>query len=356
MAAEDGRARLVFDALADLHSRTNYLVDLVDQVGQDQGVAFGYSFDVTSIGTLTITSSGATGASPQAVTPAVLQVVVNEDPAIFLKIGKRDNLQLLGGGGKWAAGVARDAMMQFKTYLDLQLTNLLIGTTAFDTSATYHDNAAAATLTAAMFLQSKAKLLQNDGSNEENIACFVNPMFEASIHAIVGFTENSDRALDAGDIGVPMIGRVAGVPIFMSNSVPASRTVAGSASAIASNVLTITVAAGHGVVPGVKITTSGGDANITTAAAVSSVTATTIVAPLTSADDAANQAVTVTVYGTENIMCDRRHIHVAQQLMPGVRIVEESASTNDSLQIFNVWGKNARVGRTRIIHGPPSIA
>lgn len=78
------------------------------------------------------------------------------------------------------------------------------------------------------------------------------------------------------------------------------KTVVSTAWSVTSNVLTITVASGHGIVAGNLISfdtvTAGGD--LSPAAAVTSVTATTVVVPLTAANGSATEAGTITVENT----------------------------------------------------------
>ena len=353
MAAEDARLRTVIDEFVDLHSHSHYLVDICDQLGEPLGA--GYSIDVPSVGDMTVTSSGATGASAQSIAPDILRVIADKDPAIFIKLSKRDEVQLLKGT-QYGQKLSRQAFVQFKNYLDQQLVLHLLGVTAYSDAAAYHHNVAGADLTDGMILNARGKLLQNKGTLMENIALMVNPMMESAIMAIPGFATITDRTFELGAIGVKSVGSVAGIPVFSSNSIYSEREVAVTASEISSNVLTCTVASGHGLTAGVKIKTDGLDADQTTSTAITSVTATEVVLPLTASDDATNGAGNIIVQATENLLVDLSHVHVAQQMMPELEIVPYAESTNKALQISNIWGYNARVGRARVIYGPLTVS
>jgi hypothetical protein len=104
------------------------------------------------------------------------------------------------------------------------------------------------------------------------------------------------------------------------------------------------------------IKTSGATANVTTAAAITSVTATTVVVPKTASNDATNGAATITEQSSWNLLVDLPHNYIAKQRGPFIRQVPYYNRTSDSLQISLLYGVAYRVGRTRVLHSPPTSA
>lgn len=346
----DGRAKAVLSAMADLNSRTNYILDHMTVMSRE--VEKGDSLDIPSMSALTVATSGASDVSAETVTNAVLTLTVNRDPMINVDIPQLTKMQMLNGS--WAQQVAENGIRDLRNSMDTTLVGDLL-TLAYDSSATYHDNVAGDSLTSADILNAKAALLDNAGSRPEALKLFVSSFGEASIGAISAFVPNYTQS-EMGNLGIPKIGTVHGIPVYVSQSVKRGRTVAATASAIASNVITFTVAAGHNVVPGQKITSAGATTNITTAVAVTSVTATTIVAPLTASNDATNGAATITIDASENLLVDTSHQFVAYQAMPQTRVVPYELRHTDHLHIWSAWGAKGRTGRVRVLCSPRASA
>ena len=348
----DARAKAVINVLADLYSRSRYMFNLMFSLREPLGR--GDSIEVPSQSSVTVNSDGQTGASPESLTVSVLTLSANLHPFINVVLPAVDSLQLLDGN--WPTQTARQAITEMMNHVDTALSEYLI-TVAYDTSGTYHDNEASAALSGADILNCKAALLDQGGINMQDIALFVGPYGEASLMNISGFIPNFQLA-EQGQLGIPFLGSVYGIPVYMTTSVQRRRTVTSTAFANVSNVQTITVAAGHGLVPGVPVTfdtvTAGGD--VATATAVVSVTATTVVIANAGADASGTEAGTITIESTENIMCDRTHVYVAMQKLPTLRVVPDYDSTDDALQVSVVWGRIARAGRVRILHSPPTSA
>lgn len=352
----DARLKAVLSRLADLTSRTNYAVDKVRQLRQPLGR--GDIVEVPSIGSLTVTADGNAGAAPQSITTSVLSCQANLHPAIFAALPEVDAYQLMDGN--WASQVAEDAIVQLKNDMDEKfLRDYIALSLCYDTSATYHDNVAGDSLTDDDILNAKAALLANDGVRQENLALFVSSYGEGSIANISSFIPPAAMAISGEqklNLGIPMVGSVSGVPVYSTNSVLRNRSVASTAWDITSNVLTVTVAAGHGFVPGMLCTfdtvTAGGD--MSTPTAITSVTATTVVFAHTATDGSATEAGTLSSTTSYNVMLDRSQMFVAQQQFPKVRSVADYDSTDTALQVSAIWGRIGRAGRARVIHSPGS--
>lgn len=348
----DGRAKAVLEVLSDIYSRGKFAIDSVTPLREPLG--FGDLIDVPSIASLTVTASGATTTAPQAITTNVLTLNANLDPMINALLPHLAATQLLNG--KWAQAVAKQAMIMLKNSMDETFLQYLAETIAWVTgsAATYHDNVAGDTLTSADWLNAKAGILAQDGAQEQNLVAFVSPYAEGSIRSIAAFVPNFTEA-EKGNIGIPLLGRVHGVPVHTSNSIRRNKSVATTAASITTNVVTWTVAAGHGFVPGMLVTSTGMTVNLSTAAAITSTTATTIVAPLTGADGAMADGVGNVVDATSwNVMLDSAQVWTAQQGGPMARVVPDFQTTGDALQLSTIWGRIARAAYTRVIHSPGS--
>ena len=351
----DARSKKVLSALADLASRTNYVADKVNQLREPLGT--GDIIEVPNIGSLTVTANGATQTTPQSVTTSILSCQASLHPAIFAELPAADQAQLLDGN--WAAQLASQALIQLRNSIDTTLCNYLAASLAYDSAAAYHDNVASDSLAIADFANAIGALLAQGGAAMDNLAVFLHPFAYASMVSISGWQPNG-AAAEAGKLGIPLAGSVMGVPVFITASVPRRRTVASTAWAIvdAANTHTITVAVGHGIVPGIRVTfdtvTAAGD--IPTTATVTSVTATTVVTANTGVDANATEAGTITIEGCENLVFDRSQVHVGMQKMPGARIVPFYDKTSDALQVSSLWGRVGRAGYARVLMSPPSSA
>lgn len=348
----DARAKAVLQELADLYSRTDYIIDRATNLTEP--VKRGESIDIPSIGALTVYADGSSSQSAQSAAPTALNLIVDQHPWIPVElpaVAQEQNVD-----GLWASGVALQGLQQLKNSMDGTFANYLAKTICYDTASTptYHDNPEGDTLDVPDIAACKAGLLLNDGVVASRLALFLNPMGEANITSIAGFVPAVQKA-EQGMLGVEFLGSVQGVRCYTTNAVPRAITAAASASNIATNVCTFTVPAGHGFVAGMRIKTSGFSTNLTSSTVISSVTATTIVAPLT-ASNGSNGTGTITAQSCMNIMADVGHIWVAQQRMPRVRVVPQVDKTGDVLQISSLWGYKARQGRVRILHSPAFAA
>lgn len=347
ISVTDLRSKFVTDTLADLHSETNYLIDLA-AVQMDEPLGRGESVEIPALSGFTVAADGTTGASAQSISDSSLHLVANREPYIGVELTLPERVQGLEGAlGSQVVRTATDNMM---TSMDEAFASYLVTDTAWDASGSYRVNAGAATSTLAHVARAKAKLLSQRG--EHNLRLFLHPEAEAdmaSISDVAGIVRDPNRPVDR--LGIDFFGLVHGVQTFVTNSLPRQRTVASTAWDITSNVLTITVPSGHGVVPATKVTfstaTAAGD--VSTATAVDSVTATTIVLAKTASNDSATEAGVVTIQATENLLVDTPHCYVARQLLPTAREVPVAGSSKSELQLSSLWGFVARAGRACVI-------
>ena len=351
----DNRAKAVLGKLSDLSSRTNYLVDLTANLAEP--LAKGDIVDVPSISSLTVISDLSTDGSAQTVTTNATTLTCNLQPGILCALPMLSQIQIMDGS--WAEQVAMEGMKQLKNYMDSQYAAYLLSQTSSITGV-YSDNIDGGALAVADIVNCQAALLANDGVVFDNLAWMIHPYGQAAITSIAAFIPNYTQAPQQGGadsvLGIKPIGTLYGNPVYISNSVPRRRTIASTAWSITSNVLTVTVAAGHCVTVGMRCTfdtvTAGGD--MATVTACTSVTSTTIVFSWTASNGSATEAGTLTVEQCENLLIDRSQCFVAQQKTPTVRIVPAQLNTGDILQVSSVWGRVARVGRVRALISPVS--
>lgn len=349
----DARSKAVLGELADLYSRSNYVIDRLRNLTAPQGS--GDIIEVPDISSLTVAASGASDVSAQSITTNVLSLNANVQPMINMELPLLSRMQNMDG--RWASQVAGQAMIQLKNNMDNALCRDYLAqslcwlTGVAGTGDLYHDNVAGDALTEDDILNAKAALLTNDGVMAQNLALFVSSYAEGSIASIAGFIPNGALA-ETGDLGIPRIGTVFGIPVYSTNSIKRNQSVATSAVTASSSVATATVAAGHGFYPGAIVTT----ADVTTEdtnSTVSTTTATTIAYNTSAGDGAFGDGVgTITEATSWNLMCDVSQLFISQQRMPSVRVVPFYNRTSDALQVSSVWGRIGRAGRCRVLHSP----
>ena len=226
------------------------------------------------------------------------------------------------------------------------------------TAATYHVNVAGDAFTEADFENAEAFLTSKqgivEGADQADLVYLFHPYGMGSLRNISGWTKNASPAV--GALGVPVVGMLNGIPAYRSSSVLRNHTASATASAIATNVITITVPTGHGFVAGQMITTSGGTTDIDTAVAITSTTATTIVAPLTATDDASNGALTVTDATCWNALIRKDLLwQITHPGRWGTRVIPYGPTrSSDVLQVNRRWGRKARANGVVVLHSPGS--
>lgn len=338
----DLRSKFVLNTLSDLYSEISYGHDLVTQLGEPLG--FGESIEVPGLDEFEVADNGTTGQTAQSINANSLVLTANREPFVNVELTLPERVQ--GLEGQLGANIIRQTVDAMKFAMDRDLMSYLVTDTAND--ANNRVNAGAATASLSHVALAKGKLLSNRG--EHRLSMFVHPMAEARYGSIVEF--HPDMAANDGALGIPFIGMMQGVPVYVSNAVPYRRQIASSAWDVTSDVLTINVPLGHGVQVGTLVTfdtvTAGGD--LSTAAAVTAVSATTIEVDSSGlSDGSATEVGAVTVEAAENIMVDAAHCFVAQQLLPTPREVPVAGTSKSELQLSALWGFVARPGRAVVI-------
>lgn len=351
----DARLKAVLPTLIDLSTRTAYISDILNDLRQPLGK--GDMIEIPAADAITVVDSGSTDTAPQTVGVAVTTLNANLDPAAFVDLPVVSTIQLLGGG--WKDQMAVKMLVAVKNKVDTDIIKYA-GSIAYEsTGLLYTDNPAASaatiqpTITLPVVNNCVAALESIEGCNFAKLAWFIHPFAKAAISSVSAFSPIIRDGMQKGFYGVPQIGWLNEIPVYISQGVQRRRAVTATAWAITGTTTeTITVAAGHNIVPGMVISfntvTAGG--KILVGLTVTSVTATTIVCTSTGLTNAsATEAGTITIEACENLLVDTEHFHVAEQLAPTVRIVPAERRTSDVAQVTKVYGRVARAGRVRTL-------
>lgn len=242
--------------------------------------------------------------------------------------------------GSWSDQLADSIKVEMDDFIDIDIYTKCVRAGAYTTTASLWVNVAAAAISADNVENARAKMLAQKGVRIQGLVWAFHPYGMGSVRRLSAFVPSGQNA-DKGDLGVPAVGTLHGIPVVESQSVPQSLSVATTAVSITSNVATATVAEGHGFVPGMLITTAGLTTNATSAVAITSVTGTTIVFPLTASDGAMADGVgTITSAMCLNALIYRPWTFRRIQKIPTIKIIPRSGRPGaDELQFWSIWGR-----------------
>ena len=347
----DIRSKAVWNELAPLYEESFYGIDIAaTQMREPLGMAD--QIGIPSISALTVNTSGAVDATPEAITNSELTLNANREPWINAKLPQVTSMAL---DGTWANQTAAQAVSQLKNSMDTDYFKYLLERAyTSGTANTYHANVDGSGLTSGSVATAVATLLNNKGVNAADCVLMTSSWGQASLTEVAGFVPNQTQP-DGMVNGLPMVGRIFNIPVYQTSAIPNGRTVASTAFADDGSDMVITVGSGHGIVKGMNITfdTVTAANAISSAAEVTSTSATTVtVASVNTAS--ATEAGTITVESSENLLIAKNHSYVAQQKLPATRIVDLSNSTGSALQVSAVWGMVARAGYQVVLHTPKS--
>lgn len=353
VTTNDARSKAVLTALIDKVS-TNYALS---NILTDMGSAMkqGESIDIPTRGTAATIEDASSSGTPSEMTiqsqsPTANTLTVNKHQGSFIEVGKISDIFDMEGA--WSSQMAAQVLTELGDAVDQDMYDELILTAAYDTSATYHVNPGAAALSTTHTRTALAKMLKQKGVRREGLVWVFDPYGEQSLADITAW-QADPGLLQVGDLGLPTVGRLHGIPVVTSQSVRNSRSIACTAVSITSNVATVTVASGHGLVPGDKITITGITTELTTAAAITAVTSTTLTVPLTASNGAMGDgAGTVLCNKTYNSLVYMPWAFKRMQQVPSIRIVPREAYDSDVLQATMIWGKKALAGSCVVIGSP----
>lgn len=350
----DAARKAVQSALLDTWSRGPSLLPLLTNLGPV--VRGGDSVDVPYIGSLTVATSESQAVS--ATSLSVYTMTVNRPKFINQGLTMAQMAQLLNGNDAFAQQITRASSGQLANAIERDIVEHIITSTG----VAYHVNLAADAVTDEDLNAAEAVMREQDGVANAmgDLAWVVSPRAAASIKNAADFSYDSVSPLQGG-VGLPMLGSINGIPVYTHNALPGAvdalrQQVATSAVSISTNVATATVPSGHGFVAGQQIWTSGLTTNVAVGSPVTitSVTATTIVYPLTAGDGALADGVG-TIYSASSMamLIHRPWIYYGMDgEIPAVELVKREANAGYGLQLFQHLGRAMATGAAVIVHAP----
>jgi len=350
----DAARKAVQSALLDTWSRGPSLLPLLTNLGPV--VRGGDSVDVPYIGSLTVATSESQAVS--ATSLSVYTMTVNRPKFINQGLTMAQMAQLLNGNDAFAQQITRASSGQLANAIERDIVEHIIT----NTGVSYHVNLAADAVSDEDLNAAEAVMREQDGVANAmgDLAWVVSPRAAASIKNAADFSYDSVAPLQGG-VGLPMLGSINGIPVYTHNALPGAvdalrQQVATSAVSISTNVATATVPSGHGFVAGQQIWTSGLTTNVAVGSPVTitSVTATTIVYPLTAGDGALADGVG-TIYSASSMamLIHRPWIYYGMDgEIPAVELVKREANAGYGLQLFQHLGRAMATGAAVIVHAP----
>ena len=349
----DNARKAVVSALLDTWSRGPSLLPLLTDLGVV--ARGGDSVDVPYIGALTVNTSESGSVASTSLSTYTL--TVNRPKFINQAVTMQAMAQLLNGNDTFTQQLVRASSGQLLAAIERDIVEYMITNSAVG----YHVNLAADAITDEDVNTAEAVMREQDGvaNTMGDLFWLASPRAASAIKTAADFSY--DGVAPQGELGLPMIGKINGLPVYTHNALPGGvlgtrQSVATSAVSVASNVATATVPAGHGFVAGQQIWTADLTQNIAVSSPVtiSSVTSTTIVYPLVRADGALADGVG-TIYSASSMamLVYKPWIYYATDgAQPFVELVKREANAGYSLQLYQHIGRMQATGACVIMHCP----
>lgn len=351
----------VMEEMIDLDTRSFYLANLLTDLSSRMRGA--ESMDIGEFSALTVSDAVNTSASARSHNTLTVQdiddvanTLVKDQARGLSGELRRWKKHFQGGGrGDYVAKVARKVQATMRNDKDDRHARYLAYRAAQYVGAgsasavTTHTNVNGAATTLVMVRGMIARMLNEQGVSLSDLAWVMNPWGSATVATLPEF-KNMDNPRT--DLGLIRVGTLDGVPVYMTQSVPHTRSATISASSISSNVLSLTFSDPHGFPVGQEITTSGLTTNVTTAAAVATVPSlTTLTVPLTSADAADNGTSGTATEGNPtawNMLVNLERLYQAEEDAM-VRVIPYGRErTSDVIQAEMDFGTKGREVSTQI--------
>ena len=352
MADTDFRIKSVNRELAMLNERPQFVLDRFEDQDAQEIVA-NETIELCGLGSMTVSSDASSAVTPGTVTSDNIDLVINRHPGVFLDIPRLDRLKNLGGGNRWAAGVARGATNALRN--DMDETYLKDATTSASWSSaatpTYTANPLGDSLARGDFVSAIAMLSDQDGAGAESDMLWVlDPWAMAAVRSIADWQPNGTMA-ERGFVGIPTLGTLFGIPLVATRSVTRNHAVACTAVTESGGTAVATVGVGHGIVCGEKISTTLLTTNDTDVI-VSAVGTTSISYPSTGSGAFADGVGLITSQASRSMLLDTTHCHTGIQVMPDIRIKPKTGTSTEELEVTSVYGFVSRAGRAISLYGP----
>jgi len=381
VTTNDLRAKLVRAELLDLESRAQYLSDLWtdmgDALGAGQSLDVGYLTDALAAADMLDSGGANQDVAVSTATYGNDNLVVDQARSIHREIPTFDDIFTAGGG--WVEKLAPKVLTKLRNDRDTKDIKYLLSSIAFETSAVasqaYHVNAAAAGISKAHIGTAIARMMNTEGADFSKLAWFINPWMSESVKLLPTYTSNQENM--SNRIGLGRIGFLNDIPVYASQSVPQSQTVACVGVTVSGGNAVFAVPAAnriHGLVVGQKVwslqaTTSSGnwravdgdDIPQATPIAIGAVASdqSTITVPYagTGTTDA-TATITLTVDACPNMLVRLDHLMQATiRYRVGTRVVPYGRERpTDVLQSWTIWGRKAHAGSVIVVHTPQAVS
>lgn len=361
ITTNEGRSKQVYAALIDRVSFNYPLASLFTDMGP--AMKQGESVDILTRSAITIQqASTVAGASASTMTvqtspPAASNLVVDQHYGAIVEIPP--GMQEFDEEGLYAGQMAGQVQTELNFFVDTDHWWSAIGQGAWDTTGSLWVNHAGATLTSDHIEQALATMIDQRGVQLDGCGWLFNPFGMGSVRRNSAWQPHENAIV--GQLGIPEIGLLHGIPVYVTQSVPSQRVLGTTAAVVSGSgtVLTLTIDTsatgfpGHGIVPGMIMSTCTGLTQTVAAnRVVASVTANTIVCTVAGMADAtmADGVGTATFNMNFNGLLYRPWAFSRKKLVPTARIVPVSggASGNsritDELQSHTMWGRRCLPG------------
>lgn len=351
----DGRLKRVVGRFIDLASRPRYLSDHFSYLGD----ASAGSFDVPSIAASTIGTTR-TRSAPAVDTLTPNNLVLDQEPALKSLLPHRDRESLLEGN--YFESLADQKFFEIRNSIDNDLSDQLwkvaAAAAAGDNSAANDGgnviNAALAALALSLIGDTEAALVAN-GYQRDHFMWALSPKAFAKFRTLSDVVPSFSRA-EMSDLGVPSSApyiTVHGIPCIETPALPNAIAVEGDASQSSTTITFVPDSTVHGLQTGMLATT---DSATIVDATASAITVNAAGDSITMAADGSatvsSESATVNVGAGVGVLFDRTKAFYAGDVVPTVRVVPDSESMSDVLQIGAKYGKFVYGGAARTLLVP----
>jgi hypothetical protein len=254
------------------------------------------------------------------------------------------------GRGQYVQRVAKKVQASLRNDQDSRDANYLafVGAQivgAADAAAVVtHENVNGAALTLNMVRSAIARMTDVDGVDKNDLVWMLDSWGAGTIKTLPEF-EKMDKPM--AELGLRMVGSIDGIPAFESQSVPSNRSLACTASSVATNILTLTFAEAHGFVVGQNIVAPGLTAPLASSPVLTVPSTTTLTVALTTGDTADNGTGTVSEANPTswNILANRDRLWRADE-EGMLRVIPYGRErTSDVMQAELDYGRRTREGQ-----------
>jgi hypothetical protein len=369
------RSDMVEDEIADLQSLLINVQDLVTPID----LANKESAKIPSLGTMQLNSVFGTDAT--AVGPSQAELIITGDQEKWYNNLYDIRQEVQDINGNYPRLMARNSAIQLKAAVDKNILDyycwgagVCSGSTTTFNPGSQAAGAQQTSIARSHWLNALSAIRSIPGVNVNRLLFILDPWAAAGVKNLTTLTAPIG-VQPATQIGIARIGQLEGVDCVESNGLPGS---AGNqkthaiasfpAGAANSSYTTASLGANHGLLAGMSVfvsmsvggyvsgTSSGLAAPVAGSGVgsvpITSVTATTVVLPITSSLGAAASTGTVFDNFAVNLLIDRDQVFFGPQLMFASKFVDMQSKMAKSFQLGCLFGRQARNGYIMRILSP----